>query len=223
MQLIDAIAQRKSIRGFKPDPVSKETLQKVLEAAVKAPSAMNTQPWELFVVAGDVLDKIREGNVEALTSGTPPKPEMAFQEKFQNEYKQRQVALAVQLFKLMGIAREDGEAKFSWMQRGFRFFDSPAAIIVTYDAILEPALLSYFDLGCLTQTLCLAALEYDLGTCIHSQGVMYPQITRQYVDIPESKKIFIAISIGYPDWDFPANQVESDREPVDNVAKWFGV
>ncbi|MFH2129943.1 MAG: nitroreductase [bacterium] len=222
MELTDALVQRKSIRGFKPDPVPKETIEKILEAAINAPSAMNTQPWEMFVVAGDVLDKIKKGNIEALTSGTPPRPEMAFLEKFQNEYKQRQVGLAVQLFKLMGIAREDGQAKFGWMQRGFRFFDAPAAIILTYDKILDPALLSYFDLGCLTQSICLAALNYDLGTCIHSQGVMYPQVTRKHVDIPDSKKIFISISIGYPDWDFAANKVQSGREPVTNVTKWFG-
>ncbi|MBM4433479.1 MAG: nitroreductase, partial [Chloroflexi bacterium] len=39
---------------------------------------------------------------------------------------------------------------------------------------------------------------------------------------PESKRIVIAIAIGYPDWDFPANKVESNREPLQNVTTWYG-
>jgi nitroreductase len=51
---------------------------------------------------------------------------------------------------------------------------------------------------------------------------MYPEVLRKYVHIPESKRIIIAIAIGYPDWDFPANKVESEREPIKNVTTWLG-
>jgi hypothetical protein len=40
--------------------------------------------------------------------------------------------------------------------------------------------------------------------------------------IPDTKKIFISISIGYPDWDFAANKVESGREPAENLTTWYG-
>ncbi|MBU2647604.1 nitroreductase [bacterium] len=222
MNLIDALANRKSIRSFRPDPVPKETLQEILTAAVNSPSAMNTQPWEMFVVAGDALEKIKKGNVEMLSAGNLPSPDIKFKEKFEHEYKKRQVNLAIQLFQLMGITREDKEKKFEWMQRGFRFFDAPAAIILTYDEILDPAYLAYFDLGCLAHAICLTALKYDLGTCIHSQGNMYPQVIRKHIDIPESKKIFISISIGYPNWDFAANKIVSEREPLEKVTRWVG-
>jgi len=222
MNLIDALANRKSIRGFKPDAVPKEILREILKAAVNSPSAMNTQPWEMYIVTGDPLDKIRQGNIEMLTAGNLPDPDVKIKEKFEHAHKKRQVDLAIQLFQLMDITREDQEKKFEWMQRGFRFFDAPTAIILTYDKILDPAYLSYFDLGCLTHAICLTALNYNLGTCIHSQGIMYPQVVREHVDIPESKKIFICISIGYPDWDFPANKVTSGREPLKDVANWVG-
>ncbi|MFH2130022.1 MAG: nitroreductase [bacterium] len=222
MNLIDALANRKSIRSFKPDPVPKETLHEILKAAVNSPSAMNTQPWEMIVVTGDTLEKIKKGNVEMLTEGNLPAPDIKFNEKFEHEYKKRQVNLAIQLFQLMGITREDKGKKFEWMQRGFRFFDAPAAIILTYDKILDPAYLAYFDLGCLAHAICLTALNYDLGTCIHSQGNMYPQVIRKHIDIPESKKIFISISIGYPNWDFAANKIVSEREPLEKVTRWIG-
>ena len=122
----------------------------------------------------------------------------------------------------MNITREDNQGRFEWMQRGFRFFDSPAAIILTYDQLLEPASLSYFDFGALTQSICRTALDYELGTCIHGQGVMFPQVIRKHLKIPDSKRILMAISIGYPDWDFPANKVESEREPTETLATWAG-
>ncbi|MCP4750420.1 MAG: nitroreductase [Proteobacteria bacterium] len=222
MDLIEAIKTRKSIRGYKPDPVSKEILQEILKVAVQSPSAMNTQPWEVHVVAGDLLQTIGKENVEALMSGNAPSPDVSSQEKYQNEYKRRQVDLAKQLFQLMEIAREDQTARFEWMQRGFRYFEAPAAFLLTYDETLDPAYLSYFDLGGLTHAICLAALKHDLGTCIHGQGIMFPQVIRKHIDIPESKKIFMCISIGYPDWDFPANKVKSEREPVENIATWHG-
>jgi nitroreductase len=72
------------------------------------------------------------------------------------------------------------------------------------------------------QSICLAALSRGLGTCIEDQGVMYPDVIRRFAAVPESKRIVIAIAIGYPDWDFPANKVETAREPVDSITSWCG-
>ncbi len=222
MNIYKVLKKRKSIRGYNPDPVSKEILQKIIEAAIQAPSTMNTQPWKLYVAAGNTLDKIKKGNIESLTSGNLPTPDIPLKKTYQDIFKKRQVDLVNQLFKLMGIEKDDKDGKFKWMQRGFQFFDAPAAIILTYDEILDPAFLSYFDLGGLTHAICLCALEHNLGTCIHGQGIMYPSVIRKHMDIPASKKIFISISIGYPDWNFPANKIESERESLENTVSWYG-
>jgi nitroreductase len=79
-----------------------------------------------------------------------------------------------------------------------------------------------FDLGAVTQTICLAALSHGLGTCIEGQGVMFPRVIRKHTGLPESKKIIIGIAIGYPDPEFPANRLESAREPLETVATWHG-
>jgi hypothetical protein len=72
------------------------------------------------------------------------------------------------------------------------------------------------------QSICLAALSHGLGTCIEDQAAMYPRVMRDFAGIPESKRIVISIAIGYPDWDFPANKVESAREPIDTITRWCG-
>mgnify|MGYP005837014551 CR=1 FL=1 len=50
MDLWTAIERRCSIRRFTPEEVSAATVQKILEAAIRAPSAGNRQPWHFFVV-----------------------------------------------------------------------------------------------------------------------------------------------------------------------------
>ncbi|MBM3149137.1 MAG: nitroreductase [Chloroflexi bacterium] len=218
MEIKEAIRARKSIRGYKSESVPRAILTEILETATRAPSAMNTQPWEIAVITGKTLDDLRQASVKNLTSGVPPES-YALRKPFDGVYRQRQVDLAVQLFGLTGIAREDKDKRAQWMERGFRFFDAPAAIMISIDTSLgvDPSLL---DIGALCQSICLTALQYGLGTCIENQ--MYTEATREILGIPESKRIVIAIAIGYPDWDFPANKVESNREPLQNVTTWYG-
>jgi len=50
MELMDAIRARRSVRAYKPDPVTKEMIQRLLDAAVLAPTGMNAQPWAFGVI-----------------------------------------------------------------------------------------------------------------------------------------------------------------------------
>ncbi|MFO8100633.1 MAG: nitroreductase [Dehalococcoidia bacterium] len=220
MDISEAIRKRKSIRGFKPDPIPRDIIAKVLELGTKSPSAENGQPWEITVVTGQALDNMRQENVRKLDAKEPFKPEVHMH-IYAGIYKERHMKLASQLYGLMGIAREDVEKRKAWVQRGFRFYDAPVALILSAEDSLDESP-TQFDLGCLTQTICLAALEFGLGTCIAGQGVLYPEVARKYCHIPETERIAISIAIGYPDPDFPANALESNREPLENVTTWLG-
>ncbi len=222
MDIIEAIKTRKSIRKFKEDPVSKEIISEILETAVRAPSSENTQPWEFVVLGGETLEKIKKGNVEKITNLEMPPEDMQHlmvsREKG-SVYRTRQIEIAKELFKLMGIERDDMEKRAEWLERGFRYFDAPVAIVITADNSLpDPA--TFFDVGLVTQTICLTALKYGLHTCIENQGVTYSDVIREHAGIPDSKKLVVSIALGYPDWDFPANSVESTREPIENSVLW---
>jgi len=222
MDLIEAVKKRKSIRGYKRDPVPKAVLEQILELASRAPSAMNTQPWEFTVLTGDIVENLRRSNVELLNSGAPPGPEHVVVDwPKESIYRQRQVDLAIQLFRLVDIDRENKEQRMEWMKRGFRFFDAPAAFILSVDGSIGE-FQAIFDVGILVQTICLAALHYGLGTCIENQSLYFPEVVRRFIHIPESKRLVTSIAIGYPDWEFPANKLESKREPLENVVNWCG-
>jgi nitroreductase len=222
MDIIEAIHSRKSIRGFKPDPLEKSIIREIIDIAVRAPSAMNTQPWEFFVITGDVLNSIRKGLVDKLKIGAPMKPDhLVVGWPQESVWRDRQVGLAKEIFALMDIKREDKAKRAWWLERGFQFFDAPVAVIVVADKALSESG-PLFDIGAVTQTLCLAALKYGLGTCIEDQGVLYPEVARELAGIPNSKRIMIGIALGYPDWDFPANKLVSPREPADKLTTWVG-
>ncbi|MFW6081383.1 MAG: nitroreductase [Desulfosalsimonas sp.] len=222
MDVAEAVRKRKSIRGFKQDEVDRKIIESILEDAVYAPSAMNTQPWEFTVVAGEVLDKIRSENVENLRAGAKGGPEHStVQWPKDSIYRMRQVELAKQLFSLMDIGREDKEKRMEWMERGFRFFDAPAVIIISTDRVLGESG-PLLDIGAVMNNICLLALEHGLGTCIEDQGIFYPEVIRRHTGIAESKNIIIAVAVGYPDPEFPANRVESGRVPLSENTAWHG-
>jgi len=222
MELVEAIKSRKSIRGYKPIPVPKETLNQILEIAVHAPSAMNIQPWKFTILGGGMLDELKKVLQERYLAGVEPHPDFPSYLHLAGVYRDRQVELAEGLFQSLGIAREDKGKRIEWMLKMLRFFDAPNAITISVDEEVSN-FLSIFGLGAVSQTIALAAVNFGLGTCIEQDPVFYPEVIRQIAGIPESQKIAIAIAIGYPDWDFPANELQSIREPLSNIATWNGV
>jgi nitroreductase len=216
------VSERRSIRGYKTDPVPKEVIREIIDVAKGAPSSMNTQPWHLHVVTGEPLERIREGNTELMLAGNPPQREIELNEGYQGKHRQRQIDIAVQLFEAMGIERDNKEKRLDWVMRGFRQFDAPVSIVVTYDKSLEPATIAHFDLGAVTYGLVLAAWERGLGTVINGQGIMQSSVVRKHANIPDDEVIMTCIAMGYPNEDFAANDVKSVREEADNFVTFTG-
>ncbi len=222
MDIIKAIAERKSIRAFKSDPVSKDILKEILEISCRAPSSVNQQPWEFAVIAGEPLEELKRLNVKNTMAGIPAQRDYPTEERPKESiYRKRQVALAMEIFALMGIEREDREKRLDWLLRGLRYFDAPAAIIIYSDRCLQEAG-PLLDIGAVMQNICLAALAFGLGTCIENQGIQYSNVLRERIGISETKRIAVSIAIGYPDEGFPANRLYSSREPVENITLWRG-
>jgi len=221
MEYEDLVRERRSIRGYKSAPVPKELILEIIEVASGAPSSMNTQPWHFHVVTGDPLDRIRAGNTERMMAGAKPQREIPVEGNYDGVHRDRQVEIAYQLFDAMGIT-DDRAMRRDWMMRGFRQFDAPVSIVVTYDRDLQLATVGHFDLGAVTYGLVLAAWDRGLGTVINGQGIMQSAVVREHANIPEDEVIMTCVAMGWPNDDFAANDVKAHRVPADQLVSFVG-
>ncbi len=111
------------------------------------------------------------------------------------------------------------ERVLEYRAKGQRFFDAPNAIVI-YTDDSSPTVMG--AVGIISQTICLAALPYGLGTCIMGQTIMWPDIYRELLGIPEGMPIATSIAIGYPDTDAPINSFPRPREPLEDLTEWHG-
>jgi len=213
---------RRSIRGYLQKPVPKALIREILEIAMRAPSSLNTQPWNFYVLAGEPLDRIRAGNTERNLAGVPASREFRGHGEYTGAHRDRQIEIAKQLFAAMGIERHDQERRKDWVLRGFRQFDAPVSIVVTYDRSIHGGDVGPFDCGAVANALVNAAWSRGLGCVINSQGIMQSPVVREHAGIPDDQVIMICVAMGYPDDTFPANAVVSRRKTVDEAAVFVG-
>ncbi len=219
----EEIAQdRRSIRGYKKDPIPREILEEIIHIAKHAPSSMNTQPWHFHVLTGEPLERIRKGNTEKMMAGSSVDREIKLNHGYEGPHRERQIEIAVQLFEAMGIARDDKERRLDWVMRGFRQFDAPVSIVITVDKALADDTIAHFDCGAATYGLVLAAWSKGIGSVINGQGIMQSSVVRENANIPEDQVIMTCVAMGYPDETFVANDVKSRRSPNDKVASFIG-
>ena len=222
MDLEAVVRTRKSVRGYKTDPVPRRVIEEIIDLARFAPSSMNTQPWHIHVLTGAPLDVVRQRNMTEMLAGAPAKRDIVTHGAYEGIHRDRQVAIAKQLFAAMGIERNDAERRQDWVMRGFRQFDAPVSLVLTYDRALDPGVIQQFDLGAISYGICLAAWDRGLGTVVNGQGIMRSDIVREVAQIPDDEVIMTCIALGYPDDSFSANGVQSTREPVDRFVRFVG-
>jgi nitroreductase len=220
MDVIDAIKERKSYRAFKPDRVPLDLLKKIMEQALWAPSWANTQPWEFAVASGKKLKEIQEGFVKK--GMQDPYSEVARPPGFPEPYMGR--IRALQPKDRGEMTREEMEARF---MDNFRHYGATTCIylLVGKNFFQQPEgmnVWALYDSGSAVQNIMLLATNYGLGTVAQAQAVVYPDIIRKVLKIPEDKLIALGIAIGYPDLDNPVNQSRTTREPMEEVVKFFG-
>ena len=222
MQFDEVVVGRRSIRGFKPDPVPKELIREIVSLAARAPSSMNTQPWHLHAVAGEPLNRIREGNTERNLAGVPASREIRLHGGYGGVHRERQKQIAAQLFDAMDIEWTDKARRKNWVLRGFRQFDAPVSVVVTFDKTLENNDIAIFDCGAVVNGLVNAAWSRGVGAVINGQGIMQSPVVREHARIPEDEVIMSCVAMGFPLEDFAANDVVSTRRDVNDVVRFVG-
>ena len=217
MDVVMAINERKSSRAYLEKPVEKELLEKLLTLASKAPSAINLQPWEITVVAGEerkrlsrlLVKRMKELNVSCAPGAVSTLPD---------HFVQRQR----ELFDTLAPVIPGGMEFQDFINEGScNFYGAPVAVIITIDNVFSSARLT--DIGIFVGYIVLSAHALGLGTCPIGLITAFEDDIKEELNIPENKKVVIGIAVGYPDPDAPINKPKSNRVPLSEIVRWRGI
>jgi len=221
MDVVEALNSRFTCRAFKEDPVSRETVLKIMEEATRSPSWANTQPWEIFVAGGEVLEKIRRAFMENFAKDVTRDPDVPWVEEWPEKHEERIKELGIKRYKHLGISRDDEVARNASWRLNFKFFGAPLVVYLCMDESLPEW--SIFDLGSLSQSIMLAAQGHDVDTAPAVNLVAYPKIIRKEMEIPDELTVVFGIAMGYSDSKSPQNTFKSTRRPLDEVLRMKGI
>jgi len=192
----DVIYTQRAIRRFKPDPVPDEVLLRVLEAATKAPSGSNQQPWRFLVVRDSVKRAVISEALKAHLQS--------------NE--------ALRTYFESGATSDDKSRRL--MMTGAlelaNHIDAAPAIILPCLTGATDRLLSGSSIYPAVQNLLLAARALGLGTVLTTFNTFIDDTLRELLGIPEAARPVALIPIGYPDGNFGP----TSRKPVGEVVGW---
>ena len=210
----DIVRARRSARMFLPDkPVPRELLDEALALAIRAPSNSNTQPRHVYLVTGERRAKLVEALLAAVDTAPPEVGSAGLPPRF--AHLRRESGALV--YGAMGIERTDAEGRWAAQRRNWEFFRAPVAGVVCMHR--DFGVVDAMGVGMFLQTLMLALTERGLGSCVQVSISFYPEVLREQLGIPEELSILCGIAIGYPDPAFPANHLDTPRNPIgENVA-----
>ncbi len=223
MDVSEAVASRRSVRGFLDRPVDPAVLRQIVEKASRAPSGGNLQPWHIDVVGGDALaglKRIMQSRIMELPKGEPTEYDI-YPRELPEPYSKYRFAVGEELYRALGIPREDKMRRLMWFARNFQFFGAPVALFCTVRRTMGPP--QWSDLGMYLQTLMLLLREAGLDSCPQECWAIYPATIRDFLAIPEDRMLFTGMAIGYIDEADPANAARAARAPLEDFATFRGI
>lgn len=219
MNVSDALKSRFTCRSFKDDIVEKEKIIQILENALQSPSWANTQPWEIYVANKGKLDKIKAEYIEYFNMNKPRNPDVALAKNWPDKHQKRIRELADDMYKHLKISDADSKKRNASWKSNFEFFGAPVVVYLCMDKDLGEW--SMFDMGALSQSIMLAAKEVGLDSAPAINLVVYPEILRNELNIPEELSIVFGIALGYKNDENPQSSFKSLRRPIKEVVNYF--
>jgi nitroreductase len=221
MDVIDALNTRFTARAFKPEPIDRKTLEKIMEAALKSPSWANTQPWEVYVAGGEVLNRLREAYVANLKNCVARNPDLTAPKQWPPKLLMRMETLRAERMATLERVCLDKSAIKDLAEMNYHFFHAPVVAYVCMDKTLTPW--SVYDLGLFSQSLMLAAKHFGVDSATAVTLVAHPDLIRKELGIPDDLQIIIGIALGYADTGHPQNQFRSPRRSVQEAVTFKGI
>ncbi len=210
MNVSEAAARRFSVRAFKSDAVPGALVREILEIAHRAPSGGNLQPWRVYALTGAPLEALKAA---AKASGPAPTQYAVYPENLWDPFRTRRFECGEDLYRSIGIPREDRGARFAQLANNLDFFGAPVGLFFCLDRNLGPP--QWSDVGMFMQTVMLLAVERGLDTCAQEFWARFADTVAGCLGLPDDHMVFSGMALGYRDPDHPINQWRTRRDPFD--------
>ena len=217
MKVSDAVLARRSIRAFTSEPINNKVIKDLLALAARSPSGGNLQPWKIYVVNKQSMKKFIEFQDNWDQPETPGYA--IYPSGLTEPYRTSRYQLGEAMYELLGIPREDKDARLQQVMRNFEFFGAPAALFCFVDKQMGPP--QWSDLGMFLQTFMLLAQEAGIDTCAQEAWAMKNDSVSEFVGSGENDILFCGLALGYKDEDAVINQMSSERRPIKQWAKFL--
>jgi nitroreductase len=217
MNVTDAVFLRSSIRSFSDTPVSNELLKELLSKSSRAPSGGNLQPWKIYVINKKSMEDFLKFQDNWSESEVPAYE--IYPPKLKEPYRTSRFELGEQMYKLLGISRDNKEGRIAQVMRNFNFFGAPCAFFCFVDRQMGPP--QWSDLGMFLQTFMLLAKEAGLDTCAQEAWSIKNDSVSKFVHSDEEDILFCGMSIGFQNINAPINKLRSERRPIEGWATFL--
>lgn len=222
MNVSEALDTRKTCRAFLDQPVPRETLERILTRAMRAPSGGNLQPWRVYVTTGEVRDRI-VATVHAKMAENPRGDGAEYNiypPELGEPYRTRRFQVGEQMYATLGIPREDKAARLTWFARNYEFFGAPTALFFTMDRQMQEG--QWSDLGMFLQSIALLAREEGLHTAFQEAWAVWTKTIVEILAIPDHEMLFCGMAIGHEDTEARIAPFRSERAPLSEIATFHG-
>jgi nitroreductase len=209
-----ALASRSAVRAYLDKPVPANLVQEILVAAARAPSGGNLQPWHVWALMGDHLRRFKatvaeRARANPMGEGTEYR---IYPDNLAEPYRTRRFRNGEDLYRALGIPREDKAARLGQFAKNFEFFGAPVGLVFAIDRQMEPG--QWADLGMYMQSVMLLAQEHGLSTCPQEAWALWHKTFQEFVDLRPNLMVFAGMALGYADTCHPINSWRSDRAPA---------
>jgi nitroreductase len=199
MDVYEAVRSRQSVRGFLNRPVPADVLDRVLTAALQAPSGGNLQPWHVYVARGATLDDLKSRVRHRVAQGDlgdqPPVPPYPL--PLPAEFGRRLDDMGARRYAAAGVARQDRKARARVRAGNWECWGAATALFCYLEQSMLPP--QWMDVGMFLQSVMLLVRAEGMDSCPQIAWAEYHQTVAEVLQPPANLVLGCGMSIGYAD------------------------
>ena len=221
MNVSEAVARRISVRAFRPDPVPGAVVTEILEAAMRAPSGGNLQPWRIYALGGKPLADFKDLVADKIRAGITETPEYnVYPPNLWEPLRKRRRETGALRYAALGVGDKDVAGQQALTLKNYEFFGAPVGLFFCLDRRVGPP--QWSDVGMYMLTVMLLAVERGLDTCPQEIWSNWPKTIADFLKVPAELMVFAGMSLGYRDESHILNSIRTPRAPLGDVAELRG-